>query len=628
MAANVPVAGSAAREGDGGQEEGERSHPALGEAIKLVVWDLDETLWRGTLSEEEVSVDPSRAELVRTLNRRGIVNSICSKNDFLAARERLEREGLWDEFVFPSIAWEPKGMRVARIIADMGLRPDNVLFVDDSVGNLQEALHFSPRLQVAEPELLDRLLDLPQAAGKDDAALTRLAQYRVLERKLADRGQASGSNDDFLRSCEIRVVLGEPGPDDAERVLELVNRSNQLNFTKSRLTAEQLGAMLEDPARETRTVHVADRYGDYGLAGFYSVKDGRLSDLVFSCRILHMGIEQWIYQRLGRPQIEVVGDVASPLEREPPVDWVQLAESARPPAAPAEPSAGRGSRVLLKGGCDLFLLNGFLGGRVRTEFTYPSETGAEVHSDHTVVMRQSSRETLDRYGELIDRLPFLDRPAFASRLVRRPKAFGTVIYSVLMDYTQALYRHADGELVVPYWQYDVDATEPASWPELERRFGALGIDRAFLEWFSGRFEYEGPLTPAGLQANVRWLRGLLPSSSTLVLINGAEVELENPREPARHLHHRRMNEALADVVAELSATKICDVRKFVTSPDQLRDNLRHYDRQTYLRMAEELKALVGDELRIEQRPLLMRLHKARRRLERNAERAAVRLRLR
>ena len=135
-----------------------------------------------------------------------------------------------------------------------------------------------------------------------------------------------------------------------------------------------------------------------------------------------------------------------------------------------------------------------------------------------------------------------------------------------MDYTQALYRHADGELVVPYWQYDVDATEPASWPELERRFGTLGIDRPFLEWFAERFTYEGPLDAPGsagerpLAARAAW------KGTTLVLINGAEVELDNPREPARHLHHRRMNEALERVVAELPATKICDVREFVTSP--------------------------------------------------------------
>jgi FkbH-like protein len=605
--------------------------PVLGDPIKLVVWDLDDTLWRGTLSEEEVQLSDERAELVRTLNRRGIVNAICSKNDPDRARERLELAGLWDEFVFPSIAWEPKGARVAQIIADMGLRARNVLFVDDNVGNLQEALHFSPGLQLAEPELLDRLLELPQAAGKDDSALTRLAQYRVLERKRADRGQATGSNEDFLRSCDVRVALSEPGRAEAARVLELVNRSNQLNFTKTRLTEQQLESMLAEEGRETRAVHVSDRYGDYGLAGFYSLRDGRLSDLVFSCRILHMGVEQWLYERLGRPEIEIAGEVASSLEREQPVDWVTLQQdgvTGPPETAGRRRAVHRRSRVLLKGGCDLFLLNGFLGGSIETDFTYPSETGAEVHSDHTEVLRQSSRQTLERYGEVIDRLPFLDRAAFATPLVRRPKAFGTVIYSVLMDYTQGIYRHRESDFRAPFWQYDVVATDPASWPDLERRWSSVGVDRDFLRWFSENFEPEGPLGAERFQENIRLLRGLLAKDATLVLINGAEVAQASEREPGRELHHRQMNEALEQVVAELPATVICDVREFVTSTDDLLDNLRHYNRQTYLRMAESLKALAGEELRIEQRPLLMRLYKARRRLERNARRAAVRYRLR
>src|SRR3974390_1301599 len=67
---------------------------------KPVVWDLDETLWAGTLSEGPVTLDPVRAELVRTLNRRGIVNSICSNNDEDAARARLREAAMLDEFVF------------------------------------------------------------------------------------------------------------------------------------------------------------------------------------------------------------------------------------------------------------------------------------------------------------------------------------------------------------------------------------------------------------------------------------------------------------------------------------------------------------------------------------------------
>jgi FkbH-like protein len=628
VATNAPTTRSAAAGGEAEPAPGSDSANALGAPIKLVIWDLDETLWEGTLSEGPVTLLPERAEIVRELNRRGIVSSICSKNDLAAARARLQQEDLWEEFVFPSIGWSPKGPRVARIVEDMQLRAPNVLFVDDNFGNLQEARHYTPELQIADERILSGLLAAPQAAGKDDRALTRLAQYRVLERKLSDRDLASASNEEFLRSCDIRVELLEPTAGDSERLLELINRSNQLNFTKSRLSEHELAALCDGrDGRETRCVRVHDRYGDYGIAGFYSLAGGRLSDFVFSCRILHMGVEQWLYARLGEPELTVVGEVASTLEDGAPVDWIALADGS--PETGAERRGRRSrSRILLKGGCDLFLLNGFLGGSIRTEFTYPSSTGAEVHGDHTEVLRRSSKELVRELGPTIDRLPFLDRAAYASEIVRRPKAFGVVILSVLMDYTQGLYRMREGELVVPYGQHDVDATDPAQWPELERRWGRVGIDRAFLEWFAERFEYEGALGRERFQENVRWLRELLPAQTKLVLINGAEVGPESDREPDRHLHHRRMNQALDEVVAELAGTSVCDVRGIVTSPENLRDNIRHYDRQSYLRMAESLKAIVGEDLAIEQRPLAMRAHKAQRRLLRSVQRAAVRLGLR
>jgi FkbH-like protein len=626
MDGDVPLSG-AVRQADAPEPSSPRGLD--GAALKLVIWDLDDTLWRGTLSEQEVELDEQRAELVRELNRRGIVNSICSKNDAAAARERLQRDGLWEQFVFPSISWSPKGARVAQIIDEMQLRAANVLFVDDNVGNLQEALHFVPELQIAGVELLDELLELPQAAGKDDRALTRLAQYRVLERKVSDRELATESNEDFLRSCEIHAQLCEPTAEDSERLLELINRSNQLNFTKSRMTEPQLRALLAEPARETRYVRVHDRYGDYGVCGFYSLSEGRLSDFVFSCRILHMGVEQWLYARLGEPQIEVLGEVASSLQPARAVDWITLEDES---AAAAPLARGRAaaasSRILLKGGCDLFMLNGFLGGAIKTEFTYPSATGAEVHSDHTEILRRSSRATITEFGAIVDRLPFLDRAAYGSRIVRRPKSFGTLIFSVLMDYTQGLYRLRDSDFVVPYGQHDEDATDPANWRALEGRWGNGGVDRPFLEWFAESFEYEGALPIERFQENVRWLSETLSSGCKLVLINGAEVALENDAEPARHLHHERMNRALEQVVAELPNATICDVRPIVVSPEDLKDNLRHYTRQTYLRMAELIKQIVGEDLRIEQRPLLMRLRRAQRKLERTVERATVRLSLR
>jgi FkbH-like protein len=577
--------------------------------VKLVIWDLDDTLWDGTLSEGPVILDPSRAELVRELNRRGIVNSICSKNDLDAARARLITEDIWEQFVFPSISWSPKGQRIAQIIEDMQLRAENVLFLDDNFSNLEEARYYAESIQVAGPDAVDDLLSQPQLKGKDDHSLSRLRQYRLLERKAADRSTSADSNEDFLRSCEIHVHLGEDCARESSRLVELMNRTNQLNYTKRRVTAEEFDAMLADERRVTRYVHVRDRYGDYGICGLYSLRDGQLTDFVFSCRILHMGVEQWLYDRLGRPHMEVVGEVASTVGDQE-VDWISLFDDQDDtPTQQGRDGLSSASTVLLKGGCDLEAVNDFLGGSLQTELSFTGSSGALIHWHHTQILRQSTEKVRDEYGAIIDRLPFLDRTAYASRLVESTDSFGTVVYSLIMDYTQGLYRLRGTDFIAPFEQYNQDLTDPARWPDIEAQYGSVGVDRRFLEWFSERFEFLGAPSISAFQDNVRWLAGLLPASQ-LILLNAPEVEVENELEQDRHLHHRRLNEALDEVVAELPNVSICDLRQIVTSQNDVTINIRHYTRRVYLQMAEALQQLVeGNELDIERRLLVRRVRK-------------------
>tara|TARA_B110001452_G_scaffold259846_1_gene256682 strand:- start:1152 stop:1451 length:300 start_codon:yes stop_codon:yes gene_type:complete len=93
--------------------------------VKLIIWDLDDTLWEGTLAEgDTLHLSEFRAEVIRSLNTHGVVNAICSKNNFEMAEERLNQLGLWDEFVFPKISFSPKGPIVKQILEEMHLRAE------------------------------------------------------------------------------------------------------------------------------------------------------------------------------------------------------------------------------------------------------------------------------------------------------------------------------------------------------------------------------------------------------------------------------------------------------------------------------------------------------------------------
>lgn len=565
--------------------------------VKLVIWDLDETFWSGTLSEGPVRLDESRSEIVRTLNRRGIANSICSNNDPARVRERLEAAGLWEEFVFASVDWSPKGGRVAQIIEDIGLRPESVLFIDDLPFNCEEVRTAVPGIQTATPDVINGLLEHPALRGKDDGELTRLRQYRVLERKLADRRVSTSTNEAFLRSCDIHVALSDDAEGELARVFELVHRTNQLNFTKRRPEEEAFRKLLQDPECRTGYVRARDRYGDYGICGFFSLTPdgGTLVDYLFSCRVLHMGIEQFVYSILGRPALAVVGDVASTVEGD--VDWITLdAEPAGPqPAAsttaPADGRAegqGRGGRVLMMGGCDLEATAQFLGGDIVTDFSRNGPTGAVIHTEHTSILRQAASGTSEAQLAVVDRLILLDRAVFDPALFRT--AYDVFVYSALMDFTQGRYRHRATGLVVPWYHLDRDATDPADWPAIVGKVGHAGVDRAFLTWFAEEFEGLGAISPSEFQADIAWLAAAVAPGARLTILNGAEVPVANEDEPDRHLRHRQMNRALDEVAAGLPNVSICDVRPMVVSSQDVASDIRHYQRQVYLRIAEEIRA--------------------------------------
>lgn len=77
---------------------------------------MDETFWKGTLSEGKVKIVYKHVEIVKELARRGIICSISSKNDYEPAKAELEKFGVWDYFIFPSINWNPKGENVKGIV--------------------------------------------------------------------------------------------------------------------------------------------------------------------------------------------------------------------------------------------------------------------------------------------------------------------------------------------------------------------------------------------------------------------------------------------------------------------------------------------------------------------------------
>ena len=352
--------------------------------VKLVIWDLDETFWQGTLSEEGVTPIERNHDIVTELATRGIISSICSKNDYEQAKAKLTELGLWEYFVFPSINFGPKGQAIAEMIESAALRPQNVLFIEENPSNLEEVKFFNDSIMTAHPkDILEQLLNHPNLAGKPDPELTRLKQYQFLQRKVEERTATALSNEEFLRSSNIRLIIDYDIEANFDRVVELINRTNQLNYTKLRLnTPDDIAAFKEQLNSFgclAGCVRAIDNYGDYGLVGFFlmtrtaSIRE--LTHFVFSCRIMNMGVEQYIYEILGKPDIEIVPPVSQPLDSHATVDWITLDDGKQNTG----PSV-RGRKLVLLGGCDLLQLASYCSTE-RIEFVNRVDENERVRYD-------------------------------------------------------------------------------------------------------------------------------------------------------------------------------------------------------------------------------------------------------
>lgn len=266
--------------------------------VKVVVWDLDGTVWDGILVEDgagNVRLRSGIREVIEALDRRGIVNSIASKNHEGAALAELERLGLRHYFVFPMIGWGPKSDAVRRIIRAFNVGDDTIAFVDDQPFEREEvrAAHPSVRVYTHQqaPELLARAeFDVPVT----EEARGRRAFYQSEEVRKHALEESGGDYLAFLRQSRIQVQVARASLEQLDRIHELVQRTNQMNFSGNRHSKSDLAAILSSAERECYVIDAEDVYGRYGSIGFAVVRPGpvpRVIDLAFSCRVQSKRVE-------------------------------------------------------------------------------------------------------------------------------------------------------------------------------------------------------------------------------------------------------------------------------------------------------------------------------------------------
>ena len=291
--------------------------------IKLVVWDLDNTLWEGTLTEGGAqNLRPGAEALVRELDRRGIVQSIASKNDYTPAMQRLEAFGLADFFLCPQISWNAKSGGIRTILSRLNIKPEATAFLDDSAFERAEVGLTLGCVRVYADSEAESLLARPELDVPVTADSKKRRAFYMAEAKRQDAFTESDSGDykAFILSCGFVIDIAPcKAQQDIDRCHELLMRTNQLNASTNRIPADEFRAIAEDPERLVLRVKCVDRYGEYGTVGCLILDMRRetllCTDFVISCRVAKKKVESAVIMYLMQKYGKGMDIVYRPSER-------------------------------------------------------------------------------------------------------------------------------------------------------------------------------------------------------------------------------------------------------------------------------------------------------------------------
>jgi len=299
---------------------------ALGRSKKVLVLDLDNTLWGGVIGDdgvEGIELGEGSAlgeaykavqQYARALKNRGVLLAVASKNEVEAARlpflSHPESVLSLEDFAAFKANWDPKSDNLRAIAQELDLGLDAFVFLDDNPAERAEVASALPEVVVidgsSDPvDMLDALdrgrwFEVTAVTGED---LVRSDMYRARQ-QAASLEASTRDMSEFLSSLEMQALLQPFQAVDLERITQLVNKTNQFNLTTHRLTKSDIEAIAASDEWICRTARLSDRFGDHGLI---AVVMGQIEgtslvirNWLMSCRVLKRGVEQLLLNEFVR----------------------------------------------------------------------------------------------------------------------------------------------------------------------------------------------------------------------------------------------------------------------------------------------------------------------------------------
>lgn len=300
----------------------------LGKNKKSLILDLDNTLWGGVIGDDgaegialglESPGGMAYSEFqayLKELSSLGIMLNVASKNEESIALTGFERSDSVlkrDDFLCFRANWGPKSQSIAAIANEINILPESFVFVDDNPAEREIVRQELPAVTIAEFDGPEGMIAAIDRAGyfevttlsADDVKRNEMYKENL---KRAELEQSFGNYEDYLKSLDMRCETGAFVPEHAERLTQLINKTNQFNLTTRRYTAAEVDHLMQDPASVTVFGRLIDKFGDNGIV---SAMIGHIEDdtcyvdlWIMSCRVFKRGLEDTMMDEFVRRSVE------------------------------------------------------------------------------------------------------------------------------------------------------------------------------------------------------------------------------------------------------------------------------------------------------------------------------------
>lgn len=321
-----------------------------GKIKKAIIFDCDNTLWKGILGEDGYdNIDMSAQSKVGIfyhnvqnmavwMSKHGVLIGLCSKNNPEDVAEVIAKHkdmALREEHVVISeVNWNDKASNLRRIAEVLNIGLDSIVFIDDSdfeINLIREQLPQVFCMQVPKtiydyPAKLADIINTYFFFSNSKADLDKTNQYKQQAQRNQQKNKFSDITD-YLKSLEMEVVFGIDKSEEAERVAQLTQKTNQLNLCTNRYTQSQIEDIKDSEVESYLSLSVSDIFGDSGLTGVaiveYRGNRGKINDFLISCRIMGRNIEfvfmDYIIDFLKQQGCNTIEACYSPTQKNKPV---------------------------------------------------------------------------------------------------------------------------------------------------------------------------------------------------------------------------------------------------------------------------------------------------------------------